>query len=174
MSGYIGITISLLIRYYTSIPLALQLKSLGYNLVGTIMPSRLGFPNDAETGIGWPFKTPPQSVPRGAYKCSKSTFVSDMVALSWVDSKPAYFLACGVENSATTIQRKSAHGYRNTYPCPSPVVDYNSNMGGVDTHGQLRMQHYATQGTMRFSKYYKSLFLGTSIQIFIRYLIVYG
>lgn len=60
----------------------------------------------------------------------------------------------------TTIERKIRRVGAIQVGCPSAVNDYQNWMGGVDRHDQLRLQSYSLQMSTRFTKYYKSLFLG--------------
>jgi hypothetical protein len=46
-------------------------------------------------------------------------------------------------------------------------------MGGVDVHDQLRLQRYSTQLSMKFKKYYKSLFLGIFDMVLVNMFIVH-
>jgi hypothetical protein len=52
--------------------------------------------------------------------------------------------------------------HREMQPVPAPelIWDYHRWMGGVDVHGQLRMQRYSVQLSYKTRKYYKTLFLG--------------
>ncbi|KAG6572627.1 Pol protein [Phytophthora cinnamomi] len=43
---------------------------------------------------------------------------------------------------------------------PIVVKDYQTYMGGVDVHDQLRLQRYSLQMARRYMKYHRSLFLG--------------
>ncbi|RAW30027.1 hypothetical protein PC110_g13614 [Phytophthora cactorum] len=117
-------------RFYTSIPLAQQLRTLGFHFCGTIQKNRLGWCKNVE----FSFKKRPQRVPRGTFKMAPSKKDPGLVALGWVDNKPVYFLASHVST--------------------------DTHIGGVDKHNQLRLQSYSLQLTTRFQKYYHSLFLG--------------
>jgi hypothetical protein len=46
-------------------------------------------------------------------------------------------------------------------------------MGGVDIHDQLRLQRYSLQLSVRFRKYYKTLFLGPVDMAMVNAFIVY-
>ncbi|EGZ25318.1 hypothetical protein PHYSODRAFT_449404, partial [Phytophthora sojae] len=50
---------------------------------------------------------------------------------------------------------------------------YQRYMGGVDRHDQLRLQAYSLQLSVRFTKYYKSLFLGLVDMALVNAYIVY-
>ncbi|OWZ09469.1 LOW QUALITY PROTEIN: hypothetical protein PHMEG_00017826, partial [Phytophthora megakarya] len=44
--------------------------------------------------------------------------------------------------------------------CPKVLKNYQTYMGGVDVHDQLRLQWYSLQLAVRYKKYYKILFVG--------------
>ncbi|KAE9243494.1 hypothetical protein PF004_g6108 [Phytophthora fragariae] len=51
--------------------------------------------------------------------------------------------------------------------------DYHRWMGGVDIHDQLRLQRYSLQLSVRFRKYYKTIFLGLVDMAIVNAFIVY-
>jgi hypothetical protein len=144
------------IRYFTSVPLALQLRTMNLNICGTIQTNRVGF----DKAVVWPFKQARlRTVERGSSKTSLSSDVPGLACTGWVDNRPVYFLSTGTSTAPTTVQRKNKTGGRDAVPCPAVVDQYNRYMGGVDRHDQLRLQRYSVQLATRFTKYYKSLFL---------------
>ncbi|ETO60538.1 hypothetical protein F444_21287 [Phytophthora nicotianae P1976] len=82
--------------------------------------------------LGATSKTRPASIHHGTFSFSRSVAIPTMISCVWWDRKP----------------------------CPSAVNDYKNWMSGVDIHDQLRLQSYSLQMSTRFTKYYKSLFLG--------------
>ena len=58
-------------RMYTSVALALRLQRMGYYVIGTVVPRRLGFPNALKVQA----KKRPKSVPRGAYAIAVNKMV---------------------------------------------------------------------------------------------------
>ncbi|KAE8995979.1 hypothetical protein PF002_g4871 [Phytophthora fragariae] len=58
--------------------------------------------------------------------------------------------------------------------CPRFVKDYQTFMGGVDVHDQLRLQRYSLQLARRYKKYYKSLFLGLMDLAIVNAFIIYN
>ncbi len=109
-------------RYYTSIQLSQQLRRMGFNSVGTISRNRLGLTDK----VIWPFKTRPKKVARGTVKMCQSKSNSDMVAIGWVDNRPVYFVANGVDTLSTVVRRrekktKQRPSTRMPYPCPGAV-----------------------------------------------------
>ena len=131
---------------------------MGFFTVGTIQPSRLGFPKE----VKYPFKTIPKrmSNKRGECRLRRSTHFPDLFACSWLDNKPVYFLSCGVSTQKTSMTRKEKSGSSTDVSCPEFIASYNKYMNGVDAHDQLRLQRYSVQRALRFKKYYKTLFFG--------------
>lgn len=145
-------------REYTSVALAVRLRAMGFSSIGTVQTSRLGFPKE----LKYPFKTIPKrmSTQRGLCRLRRSTDFPDLFACSWLDNKPVYFLSCGVTTQKTSMIRKEKSGSSSDVPCPEFVASYNKYMNGVDAHDQLRLQRYSVQRSLRFKKYYKTLFFG--------------
>ncbi|KAJ0392033.1 hypothetical protein P43SY_007295 [Pythium insidiosum] len=130
-------------REYTCVSLAVRLSAMGFGSIGTVQPSRLGFPK----ALKYPFKS----------RCTK---YPHLYACSWLDNKPVYFLASNVSTRKTAIRRKEKDGSVVEVECPEFIAHYNKYMNGVDAHDQLRLQRYSIQRSMRMKKYYQSLFLG--------------
>jgi hypothetical protein len=68
-------------------------------------------------------------------------------------------LATGASTAVRKCTRREG-GMLNEVCAPKLVRDYHANMGGVDIHDQVRLQRYSLQLSVKFKKYYKSLFLG--------------
>ncbi|KAE9030526.1 hypothetical protein PF005_g814 [Phytophthora fragariae] len=51
--------------------------------------------------------------------------------------------------------------------------DYHRWMSGVDIHDQLRLQRYSLQQSVRFRKFYKTVFLGLVDMAMVNAFIVY-
>ena len=156
-------------RYYTSVRLALALWDMRFYIVGTCQTNRLGFCKAVIDNR----KTRPKDVPRGGYKMAFCIEKPEMVALSWMDSKPVHMLATGCGIGEGTVGRRNKRGISRQVTCPQPLLDYHKWMGGVDIHDQLRLQRYSLQLALRFKKYYKSLFLGLVDTALVNAFIVY-
>lgn len=146
-------------REYTCVSLMERLLQMGFYGIGTALPKRLGYPKH----ILFPFKgDPPKRYggKRGMCTLVRCVEHSDIHACAWLDRKPVYFLASGVSTCKSSVNRKLKDGASTEVACPEFVADYNTYMGGVDTHDQLRLQRYSVQRSVRFAKYYKMLFLG--------------
>jgi hypothetical protein len=133
-------------RFYTSIPMAQQLRTMGFNFCGTIQKNRLGWCKEVE----YPFKKRPKTFTRGTFKMARSVKDPGMIALGWVDNRPVYFLSTYVSTSVVSVERREKTGEVTTVPCPSIVKEYQTFMGGVDRHDQLRMHSYSLQLSNRY------------------------
>ena len=128
-------------RYYTSIPMIQQLRTMGFNFVGTMNNQRLGWCK----GVNYPCKKRKKGVPRGIFKMAKAKHDPGLIALGWMDNRPVYFLSSHVSTKMTKINRREKTGEVTVVPCPELVVEYQTYMGGVDRHDQLRLQAYSMQ-----------------------------
>ena len=147
-SAYQGRRLVVTDRFYTSIPMVQQLRTMGFNFVGTIQKNRLGWCKSVE----YASKKRPKNVKRGIFKMASAKKNPEMIATGWMDNRPVYFLSSQVSTKMTTIQRREKTGEVTTVPCPSLVVDYHKYMGGVDRHDQLRLQSYSLQLVTRYDK----------------------
>ena len=143
-------------RYYSSIPLAIELLHFNVYSIGTIMTNRIGY----DKNIKMKQKTRPSGIPRGSFTFSRSVAAPSMIAFHWWDRKPVHYLCTGSALKESSIGRKIKQVGQITVPCPTAVNDYQRWMGGVDVHDQLRLQRYSLQTSTKLKKYYKSLFLG--------------
>ena len=143
-------------RYYTSVTMVQQLRTMGFNFVGTIQKNRLGWCHEVE----YPAAKRPKTTPRGVFKMATAHRDEGLTALGWMDNRPVYFLSSHVPRDIVTIKRREKNGDVTSVPCPRMVKIYQDFMSGVDKHDQLRLQSYSIQLCTRFRKYYKSLFLG--------------
>lgn len=140
--------------FYSTVSLSLKLLEMGLYHVGTTRIDRLGW-----CPIHFTQKKRPKSMPRGTYRIAQARDHPELVALSWMDSKPVNMLATGCSTQLNSVLRTEKDGTRSTVPCPQLVVDYGLGMGGVDVHDQLRLQRYSIQKCISLRKYYKQLFL---------------
>jgi hypothetical protein len=91
-------------REYTCVSLAVRLFAMGFCSIGTVQPSRLGFPK----ALKYTFKSVPKRLAgkRGLCRLQRCVKFPDLYACSWIDNKPVYFLACGASTRKTAITRK--------------------------------------------------------------------
>ena len=143
-------------RFYTSVKLALQLLHRHVYTAGTVMTNRMGL----SKFVCESKKIKPKDRARGDVIAAVAKDYPSMTMLSWMDSKPVFFLCTGGSRQLLQISRRLRGGEKVSVPAPSCVVDYQRWMGGVDIHDQLRLQRYSIQLAFVFKKYYKSIFLG--------------
>jgi hypothetical protein len=144
---YLGRRLLVTDRYYTSIPMVQQLRCMGFNFVGTIQKNRLGWCSD----VLYAQKKRPKTIPRGVFKMAYAKSNPGLHALGWMDNRPVYFLASGVDGEVVSVERREKTGEVTTVPCPALVKGYQSSMGGVDRHDQLRLQSYCMQMSTSFT-----------------------
>ncbi|KAG3254376.1 hypothetical protein PI124_g1076 [Phytophthora idaei] len=72
------------------------------------------------------------------------------------------------------VRRDKLTGEQMEVACPRIVKDYQTYMGGVDVHDQLRLQRYSLQLCMKYKKYYKGQSLGLVDLAIINIYIVYN
>ncbi|ETO62522.1 hypothetical protein F444_19550 [Phytophthora nicotianae P1976] len=147
-------------RFYTSPALAMELLALGFYSIGTVMTNRRGL--CTESIVKKKKKTRPASVDRGTYTVAQSTLVPSIHAVYWWANRPVHLLCAGgsVEQDRVVCCEKSGEAVE--VACPKILKDYQTFMGGVDVHDQLRLQRYSLQLALKYKKYYRSLFLGVS------------
>ena len=152
-SGYRLVVID---RFYSSVALAIELLTMGLYVLGAIMTARIGF----DKRVREKRQTRPRGLERGSFLFSRSVAIPTMIACRWWDRKPVHYLATGPSMTEDTIRRNLKGQGGSVFKCPKLVTDYQRWMGGVDVHDQLRLQAYSVQTSIRFQKYYKSLFIG--------------
>ncbi|POM64773.1 Hypothetical protein PHPALM_19659 [Phytophthora palmivora] len=146
--------VSVVDRFYTSMPLCVELLAMNIYIIGTVMINRLGLnPPVKEKGA-----TRPVSIPRVSFKFARSVAIPSMVMLHWWDRKPVHYMCTGAVMSGSSINRNAKQVGPISVGCPGAVTDYQRWMGSVDVHDQLRLQKYSFQTSTKFIKYYKSLF----------------
>ena len=128
-------------REYTSPALALRLRKMGYDMIGTCSKDRIGFPSMLKVAT----KNRPASTPRGTYAVARHKNEPNMHAVRWVDNKQVYLLSTGVGCTRTSDVRTLKSGDKAQVPCPEVVAAYNKTMAGVDSHDQVRLQRYSIQ-----------------------------
>ncbi|KAF1784929.1 hypothetical protein GQ600_7895 [Phytophthora cactorum] len=101
-----------------------------------------------------------------------------MKAVCLWDNRPVQLLSTGGSIDPDRVARREKSGEQAEVACPRILKNYQSFMGGVDVHGQFRLQRqvqlscmyrvcwrltriiHVTQLALKYKKYYKSLFLG--------------
>ena len=123
--------------WYSSLALRILLKSRGIYVCGTTKGNRRGYPAELKA-----FRAPAQK--RGA---SSLRVYQGVVAFVWKDSKPVHFLSTAhYPDEVATVQRQQKERRSGQYSVKKVeshkiVVDYNANMGAVDTNDQMTTVH---------------------------------
>ncbi|OWZ18592.1 LOW QUALITY PROTEIN: hypothetical protein PHMEG_0007295 [Phytophthora megakarya] len=140
-------------RFYTSPSLAMQLRTLGFYSIGTVMTNRRGF---CEAIVEKKEKRP-AGVHRGEFVVAENKQVPCIKAVCWWDNRPVHLLAAGDSVKQDRVVRCEKSG---ELSYPRILMDYQTFMGGVDVHDQLSIQRYSLRLALKYKKYYKPLFLG--------------
>jgi hypothetical protein len=123
-------------RYYTSVALAMRMLTMGFYTVGTVMTNRLGLCKKVVDKR----KKRPSTIDRGTFSVSEALQVPGMTMLCWWDNRPVHFLCTGGSLQMDRVARREKTGAQAEVACPRVVKDYQTYMGGVDVHDQLRLQ----------------------------------
>ncbi|POM59702.1 hypothetical protein PHPALM_31524 [Phytophthora palmivora] len=161
-------------RFYTSVPLSMQLLTMGFYSIGTVMISRLGLseqivPKREKGKRRRKEASRPASIARGTFAFAESKRVPNVKVLKWWDNRPVYVLCAGGGVELDRIVRRAMSGQQEEGACPRVLKDYQTFMGAVDVHDQLRLQRYSLQLAVRFS-----LFLGFVDLAIVNAFIVYN
>ncbi|XP_048866623.1 piggyBac transposable element-derived protein 3-like [Brienomyrus brachyistius] len=138
-------------NFHTSVKLLTDLFSQSVGACGTYRDNRKGCPRPPSNAMS-------EESARGTFRWIRD---GPTVFVKWTDAREVS--VCSTIHSAykgDEVQRrvKSRGGTwtTKTFPCPSPVVEYNSHMGGVDLSDKL-IQYYSAQH--KNMKWYRKLFL---------------
>ncbi|XP_035241192.1 piggyBac transposable element-derived protein 4-like [Anguilla anguilla] len=137
-------------NFYTSPKLFRDLYGQNFGACGTYRENRKECPRTACNALT-------KKSGRGALRWIRD---GPLVFVKWMDTREV--AVCSTIHAAftgDTIQRRVKQDgvwISKNFPCPSPIIQYNAHMGGVDLSDQL-IQYYTTQHkTMRW---YRKLFL---------------
>ncbi|KAG6611171.1 uncharacterized protein IUM83_15839 [Phytophthora cinnamomi] len=90
----------------------------------------------------------PCDVDRGTYQVAEALRVPAMKVIRWYDNQGVHILATGGSAAQDRIVRRDqATAEQAEMMAPRIVKDYQTYMGGVDVHDQLRLQRYPLQMT---------------------------
>ncbi|GMF39890.1 unnamed protein product [Phytophthora fragariaefolia] len=136
-------------RFYSSVPLSMQLLTMGFYSIGMERTDRQGLstkliPKKRKGDKKKPPKIPknrPANIERGTFIVADSLHVPAMRVLRWWDTRAVDALSTGGSVQQDRIVRRDAlSGEQQEVACPRVVKDYQTYMGGVDVHDQLRLQ----------------------------------
>ena len=130
-------------NFFTSPTLFQELLRRQLYACGTVRQDRIGFPNDLK-GV---------HLERGE---SQFRQIGNLTATIWQDKKQVSVLStCTQPGETQNVYRRQRDGNRTLVPCPTPIVTYNQNMGGVDRADQMR-KYYGVR--LKCNKNYKYIF----------------
>lgn len=135
-------------RFYTSVRLAMQLLTMGFYAIGTIQTDRLGLAvsivGEKKEGGKRKKKIPKsrlRTIERRAFAVVDHLQISGLRELRWWDNKAGYMLAAGGSVDLDPIVRgDKLSSEQAEVACPRVLKDYQTLMGDVDVHNQLRLQ----------------------------------
>ena len=124
-------------RYYTSVLLAKELLQRQIYLIGTIQKNRVGLPREVKQlklrNLQWK-----------AYRHS-----DDLMALGWKDKRLVLMLSSWY-NADTTLHHRWVKGKEEEIKKPCVIIDYTSQMGGVDRSDHYCASYSFTRKTLRW------------------------
>lgn len=142
-------------NYYTSVPLALELRRMQHHLVGT-MRLRRGVP----ACVVLPSKRPTRATPRGTVRYSHN-HDSSVHIYGWMDSGAVYLLDT-IHGPVLEPIRRRVGATIQEFEVPVAYSRYNLNMTGVDRFDQIRTGYYGIEMSGRTAKWtiraYEALF----------------
>ncbi|XP_029295518.1 piggyBac transposable element-derived protein 4-like [Cottoperca gobio] len=150
-TSYLGSGFHLYVdNFYTSPKLFKDLFSLKIGACGPYRENRRGCPNTDSNALK-------EKAPRGSIRWIRDDL---LVFVKWKDTHEVSVCSTIHEAfSGSTVQRrvKTLNGNWTTksIPCPTPIVEYNKHMGGVDLSDQL-IQHYSVNH--KTIRWYRTLF----------------
>jgi hypothetical protein len=125
-------------RFYNSVELQDALAKRGIYGCGTVIPTRVGLPDDCVDWAGGE---------RGEYIVSQS---GDLVCVAWQDTKIVMFLSRTADDTKEVLcDRRSGETVRHV-PQPTLAADYNAHYKGVDICDQNASYYLPSFKTTRF------------------------
>ncbi|XP_030640078.1 piggyBac transposable element-derived protein 4-like [Chanos chanos] len=137
--------------FYTSPKLFRDLFACKFGACGAYRESRRDCPRSSVNALT-------EKSPRGTYRWIRD---GPLLFVKWMDTREVS--VCSTIHTAYAgdavrrkVKCKQGVWTTKSFPCPSPVVEYNKLMGGVDLSEQLIQYHAAQHKTL---KWYRKLFL---------------
>ncbi len=138
-------------NFYTSPKLFLDLASMKFGACGTYRDNRKGCPSGRANALT-------RKSERGTVRWIRE---DSLLFVKWRDTREVS--VCSTIHPAVSgevVQRRvkggDGHWAVKDIPCPTPIIAYNKNMGGVDLSDQL-IQYYSTH--RKTARWYRTLFL---------------
>jgi hypothetical protein len=146
-------TVAVVDRFFSSVVLALQLRSRGQHLIATIMTNRKGFPKTLRLD---------KKAPRGASMVAFCA-TTGVRLVTWRDNKDVSVISTvGLLRETVPVKRKGRHMRVRAaiqVNMPTMIARYVQQMGGVDSGDCLRST-YCIEKVVKVNFWYKRLFLG--------------
>lgn len=76
---------------------------------------------------------------------SRTVDVAPLIALSWVNNNPVYFLSICASGSWSPVTSQERGCDVDAVECPAIVIDSHRVMRDADRHDQICLQHYSLQ-----------------------------
>ncbi|OWZ05090.1 hypothetical protein PHMEG_00022888 [Phytophthora megakarya] len=149
-------------RFYSSVPLSMQLLTMGFYSVGTVRTDRQGLstmliPKRKKGEQKKPPKIPknrPANIGRGTFVVSEALHIPGLRVMRWWDTRAVHMLSTGGSIQPDRIVlRNTLTGEQQEVACPRIVKDCQ--------HGRSLRPRPVTATTLciKYKKYYKGLFL---------------
>ncbi|XP_055750279.1 piggyBac transposable element-derived protein 4-like isoform X1 [Salvelinus fontinalis] len=137
-------------NYFSSPKLFKDLFDMKMGACGTMREGRLGFPRSEENALT-------KKSPRGSLRWIRE---GSLLFVKWKDAREVSMgttihQAYGGETIKRKRKNKDGKWSHESIPVPTPILEYNKNMGGVDLSDQLITYFSAHRKTM---KWYRTLF----------------
>lgn len=140
-------------RFFTSIPLMLNLMKMGHYSCGTLMNNRKHLPLDI---------TKSKLKEQSDSKVSQCKDQPNLLCTTWMDKKQIYMLSTNSENDSTKVKRRKG-SEKTEVNCPLTFAKYNQHMGGVDLADQRRKYYTASRKSKKWWTYVLSFLLDTAV-----------
>ena len=126
-------------NFFTSVKLLDDLLAANTYACGTVRANRAGLPVQIKK---------PGRMKRGeSIKMQRDA----MVAVVWHDKRDVRIISTNSQPTDEIVKRRSGHILTDV-PCPSVIMNYNKNMGGVDLADQLRSYYEIGRNAKKYWK----------------------
>lgn len=122
-------------NYYNSVQLAKKLLDFGTYCTGTLRGDRKGSPKDVVTA-----KLNPGE--------SKGKYMNGVLVGKWKDKRDVTYISTEYTNDMIGTENRRGHVKEK----PKPIVQYNTNMSGIDRQDQMMSYYPCSRKTMRWYK----------------------
>lgn len=128
-------------NYYTAVEVCDYLSRKGLGCVGALRTHRNRIPGRLKSSKKTGFPAKERGDPVYWVRDGAETMVYPMVCIAWWDKKPIAFLSNVYSSRVIQKQAKSKEPSRRIVKMPEIVLEYNYNMGGVDSSDQKKKSY---------------------------------